>query len=57
MADLNERVGLRGRISERRAQLGGIMGEIRKTRGPAQKKAIKKKAGKWAGKTRSAYSD
>ena len=57
MANNNERRGLRAAISGRASRMAGVMGEIRKTRAPAQQKAIKKKADKWKGRTKSAYSN
>jgi hypothetical protein len=52
-----EKLGLRGAIGRRTSRMAGVMGEIRKTRVPAQKKVIKKKAAQWAGRTKSAYSN
>lgn len=59
MADPNKRTGLRGIVKRRGAQLGNIMSQIRAGRGQSAKKkaVVPKKAGGWAGKKRSAYSD
>ena len=57
MANNSEKRGLRAAISGRASRMAGVMGEIRKTRGPAQKKAVQKKADKWKGRTKSAYSN
>lgn len=55
MAEPIERVGLRGVVSKRQDRLGGIMSQISAGRKGGQ--TAKKKAGKWLGKKRSAYSD